>query len=137
MSSTSETPVIESATRRSAAARADDQARPGRRAPADRCSWCGCRLPDQDGVGRRRRYCAQACRQRAYESRAALTRNSLPVDAVVLSPDARDDLADRLYQLRCAAEDVATALADAASRRELTDLVDVLLAAARAAERIR
>ncbi len=88
-------------------------------------------------MGRRRRYCAQACRQRAYESRAALTRNSLPVDAVVLSPDARDDLADRLYQLRCAAEDVATALADAASRRELTDLVDVLLAAARAAERIR
>lgn len=109
------------------------RARPG---PA-RCAWCGRRLPDQEGVGRRRLYCAQACRQRAYENRTALERSALPADAVVLSTEERDDLADRLYQMRCAAEDVATALAESASRADLSELVTTLLDAARAAERIR
>ena len=88
-------------------------------------------------MGRRRRYCAQACRQRAYENRNALERGALPPDAVVLTVQERDDLADRLYQVRCAAEDVATALAESAPRGELESLVDELLAAARSAERIR
>ena len=35
---------------------------------------------------------------------------SLPADAVVLSADEAADLSDRVYQVRCAAEDVATAL---------------------------
>jgi len=56
---------------------------------------------------------------------------------VVLSVAQRDDLADRLYQVSCAAEDVATALAESASREELTELVGTLLALARAAEHIR
>lgn len=56
---------------------------------------------------------------------------------VVLTADERDDLADRLYQMTCAAEDVATALAEAASPGELRVLVDTLLSAARAAERLR
>jgi len=55
----------------------------------------------------------------------------------VLSMDERDDLADRLYQMRCAAADVATALRESAPRAELTELVDLLMAAARDAERIR
>jgi hypothetical protein len=108
-----------------------------RKSAPDRCVWCGRRLPDQEGVGRRRQYCAQSCRQRAYENRTALERSALPADAVVLSVDERDDLADRLYQMRCAAEDVATALAESAKRSDLVELVDVLLDAARAAERIR
>ena len=91
----------------------------------------------RSGVGRRRRYCAQSCRQRAYENRNALERGSLPPDAVVLSRQERDDLADRLYQVRCAAEDVATALAESADRGELAELVDALVGAARSAERIR
>jgi hypothetical protein len=37
----------------------------------------------------------------------------------------------------CAAEDVATALKESASRAELADLVDTLLSAAHAAERLR
>jgi hypothetical protein len=105
-----------------------------------RCQWCGRRLPDQGGVGRRRRYCAQSCRQRAYESRHTLRRGSVPgspVDAVVLTVEERDDLADRLYQVQCAAEDVATALTESAGRAELIGLVETLLVAARAADRIR
>ena len=84
-----------------------------------RCQWCGRELPSSSGVGRRRRYCAQACRQRAYENRNALERGAIPADAVVLTQQERDDLADRLYQVRCAAEDVATALAESAGPAEL------------------
>lgn len=102
-----------------------------------RCLWCGRELPSANGVGRRRRYCAQACRQRAYENRNALERGAIPADAVVLTQQERDDLADRLYQVRCAAEDVATALAESAGPAELAPLVSEMLAAARSAERIR
>ncbi|MBM9475359.1 hypothetical protein JL107_02765 [Nakamurella flavida] len=102
-----------------------------------RCLWCGRELVGGTTVGRRRRYCAQACRQRAYEHRHALERGDLPVDAVVLSAAERDDLADRLFQVRCAAEDVATAVDEAAPRQDLRALVGELLLAARAAERIR
>ena len=102
-----------------------------------RCLWCGQELPSASGVGRRRRYCAQACRQRAYENRNALERGAIPPDAVVLTQQERDDLADRLYQVRCAAEDVATALAERAGPAELAPLVSEMLAAARSAERIR
>lgn len=108
-----------------------------RRGGAVRCGWCGRTLPDQDGAGRRRKYCGQSCRQRAYEDRHALTRRGLPADVVVLSAAQRDDLADRLYQMSCAAEDVATALAESAPRAELADMVEALVTAARAAERIR
>jgi hypothetical protein len=108
-----------------------------RAAGPQRCTWCGRGLPEQDGVGRRRRYCTQSCRQRAYENRHALTRGSLPADAVVLSADEFQDLADRLFQVRCAAEDVATAVAEGASSGELLNLLDQVLAAARDAERVR
>lgn len=108
-----------------------------RRDVARRCQWCGRQLPDATGVGRRRKYCGQSCRQRAYEDRTALIRRDLPDDAVVLTAQERDDLADRLYQMSCAAEDVATALQEGAPRSELSGLVGTLLAAARAAERIR
>lgn len=109
----------------------------GTRPGPERCQWCGRELPTSTGVGRRRRYCAQACRQRAYENRNALERGAIPTDAVVLTQQERDDLADRLYQVRCAAEDVATALAESAGPAELAPLVTEMLAAARSAERIR
>jgi hypothetical protein len=108
-----------------------------RRPGETRCLWCGRTITSGGTVGRRRRYCAQACRQRAYESRHALQRGELPPDAVVLSVDERDDLADRLYQMRCAAEDVATALREGAKPAELRPLVADMLDAARSAERIR
>jgi hypothetical protein len=88
-------------------------------------------------LGRRRQYCRQSCRQRAYEQRALLTRGdagALPPDVVVLSADDAADLSDRVYQVRCAAEDVATALDEGAGAHELRELCDVLINAAHAAD---
>ena len=44
------------------------------------------------------------------------------------------DLSDRVYQVRCAAEDVATALDEGAGATELRELCDALIRAARAAD---
>jgi hypothetical protein len=85
-------------------------------------------------MGRRRQYCRQSCRQRAYEHRAAVRGTELPADAVVLSADEAARLSDRVYQLRCAAEDVATAVDEGANKAELRDLCDTLLSAAKAAD---
>ncbi|GBE66670.1 hypothetical protein MFM001_31320 [Mycobacterium sp. MFM001] len=89
------------------------------------------------GMGRRRQYCRQSCRQRAYEQRASMNGAggpSLPPDAVVLSADEAADLSDRVYQVRCAAEDVATALEEGAGAPELRELCDALMRAAKAAD---
>ncbi|SOJ55733.1 hypothetical protein MSIMFB_03214 [Mycobacterium simulans] len=59
---------------------------------------------------------------------------ALPSDAVVLSADEAADLTDRVYQVRCAAEDVATALDEGAAATELRELCDVLIRAAKAAD---
>jgi hypothetical protein len=101
------------------------------------CGWCGRRLPEEDRVGRPRRYCAQPCRQRAYERRAAVQRSGLPEDAVVLSVAELTDLQDRLFQLRCAAEDVVTAAEDGADAAELGRLAAQILRSADALERLR
>ena len=85
-------------------------------------------------MGRRRQYCRQSCRQRAYEQRAAVKGTAFPSDAVVLSADEAARLSDRVYQLRCAAEDVATAIDEGANKAELRELCDTLLTAAKAAD---
>ncbi len=59
---------------------------------------------------------------------------ALPADAVVLSADDAADLSDRVYQVRCAAEDVATALDEGAGAAELRELCETLVQAARAAD---
>lgn len=107
-----------------------------RRAQPQPCRWCGRDVSDS-AMGRRRQYCRQSCRQRAYEQRASLNRGgaaAVPADAVVLSAEDASDLSDRIYQVRCAAEDVATALDEGAAAAELRDLCEVLIRAARAAE---
>lgn len=43
-------------------------------------------------------------------------------------------LSDRVYQVRCAAEDVATAVEEGAGGAELRQLCDALIEAARAAD---
>lgn len=58
----------------------------------------------------------------------------LPPDAVVLSADEAAALADRIYQVRCAAEDVATALEEGADPAELRELCAQMLQAAAAAD---
>ncbi len=115
---------------------------PARKArEAAHCAWCGRPLPAEakDGrpSGRRRRYCAQPCRQRAYERRSAVIRGGLPEDAVVLSATELADLQDRLFQLRCAAEDVVTAVDDGAAVAELRELAAGLADTARDLERLR
>jgi hypothetical protein len=88
-------------------------------------------------MGRRRQYCRQSCRQRAYEQRVSINvakSASLPRDVVVLSADEAAYLSDRVYQVRCAAEDVATALDEGAGATELRELCDALIRAARAAD---
>lgn len=100
------------------------------------CVWCG-RDVASAGIGRRRRYCRQSCRQRAYEQRQAVKGTSIPADALVLSPDEASALSDRMFELRCAAEDVATAIAEEAGHAELGVLADRLVSMARDAERFR
>ncbi|WP_169739711.1 hypothetical protein [Amycolatopsis taiwanensis] len=88
-------------------------------------------------VGRRRRYCGQSCRQRAYERRSAVQRTGLPEDAVVLSDGEITALLDRLFQVRCAAEDVVTAAEDGAGAEVLRRMAHELAHTARELERIR
>jgi hypothetical protein len=88
-------------------------------------------------MGRRRQYCRQSCRQRAYEQRALLSGakgSAVPADSVVLSADEAADLSDRVYQVRCAAEDVAIALDEGAETPELRELCAALMRAAQAAD---
>jgi len=58
----------------------------------------------------------------------------VPEDAVVLSADEAAQLSDRVFQVRCAAEDVATAVDEGADGAELRELCDALVKAAKAAD---
>jgi hypothetical protein len=84
-----------------------------------RCGWCRRVLPQQGSVGRPRLYCGQPCRQRAYEQRTTTTKAGLSGDVVVVKRAELDGLQDRLYQLRCALEDVQTLLTERPTKAEL------------------
>ncbi|GAA4384408.1 hypothetical protein GCM10023147_04830 [Tsukamurella soli] len=90
-----------------------------------------------EGPGRTRKYCKRSCRQRAYESRAALAGTTVPADAVVLSAQEAESLTERMFELRCAAEDVQTAVGEGATTAELAVLCARLVDTARDAERLR
>ncbi|GAA5123372.1 hypothetical protein GCM10025762_46910 [Haloechinothrix salitolerans] len=66
-----------------------------------------------------------------------MQRGGLPDDAVVLSGAEVANLQDRLFQVRCATEDVLTALDDGASSSELRTLLSHVAEAASQAERFR
>lgn len=89
------------------------------------------------GVGRRRRYCRQACRQRAYENRSLTERHSLPAGAVVLTAEEASAVVDRAYLVRCAVEDVRSAVVEGAAPDDTAALCESLLELARDAERLR
>jgi hypothetical protein len=59
---------------------------------------------------------------------------AVPEDAVVLTADEAAVLSDRVYQVRCAAEDVATAVDEGAPAAEVRQLCEELLRAAKAAD---
>lgn len=88
-------------------------------------------------LGRRRKYCKRSCRQRAYEQRALVEGTSIPADAVILSASDVADFGDRMFTLRCAAEDLATAVTENADRATLGELADTVADLAREAERLR
>ncbi|KQU45740.1 hypothetical protein ASG84_10460 [Rhodococcus sp. Leaf278] len=100
------------------------------------CTWCGRPVADS-GTGRKRRYCRQSCRQRAYEQRTAMKETSIPDDAIILTADEASAAADRAFEVRCAAEDVSTAVTEGANTAELHRLCVELLTKARDAERLR
>ena len=52
----------------------------------------------------------------------------------MLTAEEAAELSDRVYQVRCAAEDVATAIDEGAERTELRELCDALMRAAKAAD---
>ncbi|GLZ28368.1 hypothetical protein Lesp02_05580 [Lentzea sp. NBRC 105346] len=66
-----------------------------------------------------------------------MQRGGLPEDAVVLSTAELADLQDRLFQLRCAAEDVFTAASDGADPDELRKLAAEMVETAKSLERLR
>lgn len=66
-----------------------------------------------------------------------MQRSGLPEDAVVLSAAEIADLQDRLFQLRCAAEDVGTAAEDGASTEELRKMAAEVVSVAAELERLR
>lgn len=100
------------------------------------CGWCGGQLPDGTRLGRPRRYCGQACRQRAYEHRQLADHAGLDTDAVIVSARELQDLQDRLFQLRCAVQDVQTAVAEDAPRDELTTTTNNLTSCLGALDRL-
>ncbi|MFW0785747.1 hypothetical protein AAFP35_14625 [Gordonia sp. CPCC 206044] len=100
------------------------------------CAWCGRSISDSE-LGRRRKYCKQSCRQRAYEQRALTQGTSIPADAVILSAAEAEDFGDRMFALRCAAEDLVTAVTERADHDTLSSLGGELLVLAREAERLR
>ena len=58
----------------------------------------------------------------------------MAADSVVLSAEEASELSDRVYQVRCAAEDVATAIDEGAEATDLRELCDALMRAAKAAD---
>lgn len=101
------------------------------------CGWCGRPLPEDTSTGRRRRYCGQSCRQRAYEQRVGVQRFGLASDAVILTGAEFSDLQDRLFRLRCAAEDLAGAARDDEDTAALCPLAAEVTQAATDLERLR
>lgn len=59
---------------------------------------------------------------------------TLAPDAVVLTAEEASELSDRVYQVRCAAEDVAIAVDEGAEHTELKELCVALMRAAKAAD---
>lgn len=117
----------------------DDMTSPNPRPGTVRCEWCS-RDIMQDGQGRRgrrRRYCSQSCRQRAYEQRQALKGTDIPADSVILPRSAADELADRLFEVRCAAEDVHAAVTDGETGESVLELCRDVVRLARDAESVR
>lgn len=104
-------------------------------APAT-CHWCGKEI-SQAGRGRPRKFCSPSCKQRAYEQRNKVEGTVIPADAVIMTRARADNFRDGLFELRCAAEDIATAVSEDADPAEVQDLCRELLELARRLEELK
>ncbi|AQS73678.1 hypothetical protein CA40472_06975 [Corynebacterium ammoniagenes] len=100
------------------------------------CLRCGKSIINQ-GRGRPKKYCSPTCKQRAYEKRVALRSFSDNDKALILSPERAVNLHDGLFELRCSAEDIATAVQEEAPASEIRSLVEELVGIARRVEELR
>ncbi|ARU46133.1 hypothetical protein [Corynebacterium silvaticum] len=100
------------------------------------CAWCGKEFASP-GRGRPKKFCSHSCRQRAYEQRTASIGPAVPENAVVLRPERVSELRDSLFELRCAAEDIATASSEGADPTEMQQLCSELVALAKQIEKLR
>lgn len=100
------------------------------------CAWCAkaIEFPDR---GRPRKYCSHACRQRAYEQRNNVAGSSIPANAVIITPEHARELRDALFELRCAAEDVFTAVEGGEPVAEVRSLCQELVILAKSIEKLR
>lgn len=103
------------------------------------CTWCGREIPAPDGPsrGRPKKFCSHSCRQRAYEQRKGVQGTALPEDAVVFGGDRMASFQDSLFELRCSAEDIATAVEEGAPAQEVRQLCEELVDLARRVEKLR
>lgn len=61
----------------------------------------------------------------------------MPADSTILTSEEVRALADRAFLVRCAAEDIETAVGEGATAEELSQLTADLVVLAREAERLR
>lgn len=102
------------------------------------CAWCGEEMPGQQR-GRPRKFCSRSCRQRAYEQRAGQSAavTPTPTSTRLGTPsDSGEELADQLFELRCAAEDLVTAMDEGAEPAELRGMATDLVRLAHRAEQL-
>ena len=108
------------------------------------CEWCGREIA-LSPRGRRRKYCDQTCRQRAYEHRRAEGGTGSVASGAAgageqgtgLSDERLTALRDGLFVLRCAAEDVETAVGEGADAAEVAAMCRELVVKARELEHFR
>ena len=91
--------------------------------------------------GRRRKFCSQACRQRAYEKRTGVakgaSRPKTATDATIrpAGDDVVKRIGDGLFEVRCLAEDLRTALDDGMETAVLQEITQELIMKTREVER--
>ncbi|MCS4535063.1 hypothetical protein [Corynebacterium sp. HS2168-gen11] len=100
------------------------------------CQWCGQDIVTT-GRGRPRKFCKPSCKQRAYEQRHTVQGTQIPPTAVIIPPEKVDAFNDALFELRCAAEDIQTAVREGCEPDELTVLCEELVSLAKHVENLR
>lgn len=96
-----------------------------------RCAWCRRLLPARDGVGRKRTYCRQSCRQRAYEARQQAAALGLSEHELVITRQELERLQDLAFVLQGAVINVDRSIGDDADVIDLRKGMKELLDAAR------